>query len=174
MARDIEEFLRRAAERRKQNQQSGGNRPRPAARPDSPPPRQSLSNRDVVEPEVVPSIAPQPSRPLPSSIPASRSTGEETFDEHVRRHMDVTDVTEHASHLAEVIEHADERMEAHLDQAFEHSFGKLGSGRGTTDELEREAASNQVAEDLLQLFRSPESIRQSILVAEILKRPDFD
>lgn len=174
MARDIEEFLRRAAERRKQNQQGGGNRPSPAARPEPEPPRQSIARRDVVDPEVVPTIASQSSRPMPSSMPSSHSTSDESIDDHVRRYLNVSDVTEHASHLAEVIENSDERMEAHLDQVFDHDVGKLGSGRGTTDELEREFASNKIAEDLLQLFRSPESIRQSILVAEILKRPSFD
>jgi hypothetical protein len=170
MARDIEEFLRRAAERRKQNQQGGGKPP--VARPVSPPPRKPITERSVVVPEVVTPLPSQQPRPLPSETPTY--IGNESVADHVRRHIDVTDVTEHASHLAEVIENADERMEAHLDKVFDHDVGRLGTGQGTTDELNRDVASNAIAEDLLELFQSPKSIRQSILVAEILKRPNFD
>ena len=165
MARDIEEFLRRAAERRKQAQQGGASqqpkRPPAQQRPPTPPPRQTISDRDVVPTRTV----------FPEQQP--HSIGEESVSEHVRRHIDVSDVTEHASHLADDIEQADERMEAHLDQVFDHDVGKLGSGKGATDKLDRRSDTNAVAKDLLKLFRSPKTIRQSIMVAEILKRPDF-
>jgi len=170
MARDIEEFLRRAAERRKQAQQGGGGgqqrppaqRP-PAQRPDPPPPRQTISNRDVV--------------PTRTKFPEQQphSIGEESIDEHVRRHIDVSDIVEHVDHLAEDIEQADERMEAHLDQVFDHDVGssKFGTGKGATDELHRATRSNTAAQDLLKLLQSPATVRQSIMIAEILKRPDF-
>ena len=170
MARDIEEFLRRAAERRKQAQQGGGaqqQRP-PAQRPPvqrpakplrqtpTPAPRQTITERDIIEPREISSI------------------GQESVEEHVRRHIDVSDVSEHADHLADVIEQADERMDAHLDQVFDHDVGKLGSGKSATDELVANVNKNPIASDLLKLLQDPKSIRQSIMIAEILKRPDFD
>ena len=169
MARDIEEFLRRAAERRKQAQQGGGGgqqrppaqRP-PAQRPAPPPPRQTISSRDIVSNRTQ----------FPEQQP--HSIGEESIDEHVRRHIDVSDIVEHVDHLAEEIEQADERMDAHLDQVFDHEVGsKIGSGKGATDELKRATRNNSAAQDLLKLLQSPATVRQSIMIAEILKRPDF-
>ena len=87
--------------------------------------------------------------------------------------MDVSDIVEHVDHLAENIEQTDERMEAHLDQVFDHDVGKLGSGKGATDELNRATRSNKATTDLLRLLQDPASVRQSIIIAEILKRPDF-
>jgi len=166
MARDIEEFLRRAAERRKKAQQGGGGgqqqqRP-PAQRPTPPPPRQTISERDIVPARVA----------FPEQQP--HSIGEESIDEHVRRHIDVSDIVEHVDHLAEDIEQADERMDAHLDEVFDHEVGsKLGSGKGATDELKRATRSNKATSGLLKMLQDPASVRQSILIAEILKRPDF-
>lgn len=165
MARDIEEFLRRAAERRKQAQQGGGGgaqqRP-PAQRPVQPPPRQTISERDIVVPARVAFPEQQP-----------HSIGQESIDEHVRRHIDVSDIVEHVDHLAEDIEQADERMDAHLDEVFDHDVGKLGSGKGATDELNRSTRSNKATTGLLRMLQDPASVRQSIVIAEILKRPDF-
>ena len=164
MARDIEEFLRRAAERRKQAQQGGGGgqkRP-PAQRPTPPPPRQTVSEREVIPARLA----------FPEQQP--HSIGDESVSEHVRRHLDVSDIVEHVDHLAEDIEQADERMDAHLDQVFDHEVGKLGSGgKGATDELKRATRSNKATTDLLRLLQDPASVRQSIVIAEILKRPDF-
>lgn len=169
MARDIEEFLRRAAERRRQAAQQGGASSRPPQRrPEQP--RQSITEKDVVQPA---------SPNFPESRPLSMI--EESVDGHVKRHIDTSDISDHAAevvahsnHLAEDIEQADERMEAHLDEAFDHDVGKLGSGDSVTDELIRQMKTNDVAQGLLDLFRDPIKVRQSILVAEILKRPDFD
>jgi len=167
MARDIEEFLRRAAERRKQAQRGGGGQQRPPAqrsqakRPTPPPPRQMIGEDDIVPAKLA----------FPKQQP--HSIGEESVGDHVRRHLDVSDIAEHVDHLAEDIEQADERMDAHLDQVFEHDVGKLGSGKGATDELNRTTRSNKATSDLLKLLQNPASVRQAIIISEILKRPDF-
>ncbi|QEG24345.1 hypothetical protein [Mariniblastus fucicola] len=169
MARDIEEFLRRAAERRKQAQQGGGGQQRPPAQrppaqrqPPKPAPRHTISERDIVPERMA----------FPEQQP--HSIGEESVADHVRRHIDVSDVADHGDYLAENIEQADERLEAHLDQVFDHDVGLLGSGKGATDELIRDANNNSVASGLFRMLQDPSSVRQSILIAEILKRPDFE
>lgn len=161
MARDIEEFLRRAAERRKQQQGGGQKRP-PAQRQPEPPPRQTISERDLVKPA--------------SNFPAAKlpSIGEESVADHVQRYLDVSDIVEHVDHLAEDIEQADERMESHLDQVFDHDVGKLGSKKSATDELLADDKSNPIAGNLLKMLQNPDSVRQAIMIAEVLKRPDFD
>ena len=103
----------------------------------------------------------------------AHSIGDESIAEHVKRHIDVSDVADHGDYLAEDIEQSDERLEAHLDQVFDHDVGKLGAGKSATDELVRDKKTNSAASDLFDLMQNIKTVRQSILVAEILKRPDF-
>ncbi len=188
MARDIEEFLRRAAERRKQNQAGGGAVPPKApsaGRPSQPrpqaPPKKRLA-AEATPPTDDPyarkeKVAPPKGPPRKPSPPAQRKPQKrESIAEHVRRAIVVSDVTENASHLAEDISQADERLEARLEK-FDHAMGSLESTETVTDD---ETASvegpdkSRLAVDLLGLFSNPKSIRQSILISEILKRPSFD
>ena len=94
----------------------------------------------------------------------------------MRRAIVVSDVTENASHLAEDISQADERLEARLEK-FDHSMGSLeGTGTVTDDETAKVEGPDKshLAVDLIGMLRTPKTIRQSILISEILKRPDFD
>lgn len=171
MARDIEEFLRRAAERRRQaaQQQSSAQR-RPQQRRPAPPPRQALTEDDVVR---------EQRKSLSGSQPLSML--DESVGGHVNRHLDTSDIAAHAAevvdhsqHMTDEIEQTDERLEARLDQTFDHEVGQLGPDKSVTDELIRETETNAVALELLDLFANPKTVRQSIMVAEILKRPDFE
>ena len=185
MARDIEEFLRRAAERRKQNQGGGGAVPPkapPAARPPQPPPKKRLA-QEAAEPAEDPYARkkqpPEPRRATPPKAAPQANRGKrkrESIEEHVRRAIVVSDVTENANQLAEDISQADERLEARLEK-FDHSMGSLeGTATVTDDETATVEGpdKSQLAVDLISLLRAPKTIRQSILISEILKRPDFD
>ena len=116
----------------------------------------------------------------PRELPSKRPPKQETVAEHVKRYIDVsdvadvTDVTDHASHLAESIEHADDRMDQHVHDVFDHQVGEIHDPTGPPAVPIPGQAVSPAARDLLQLFTSPRSIRQAILVNEILKRPDFD
>ena len=171
MARNIEEFLRRAAERRKQAQQGGGQQRPPAQRPPAqrqpprqPPPRLTITEDDVVEP---------PRKKTLSSTPLST---QESVDAHVERYLDVSDIVQHVEELGDDIEQADERMEAHLDDVFDHEVGQLSQNRkSVTDEIPQgKDNSSSIARDILKRLQNPKTVRQSIMIAEILKRPNFD
>ncbi len=184
MARDIEEFLRRAAERRKQNQAGGGAVPPkapPVSRPAQAPPKKRLADEasaPAADPyarktQAAPPKSP-PRSPAPPRPPARKKR--ESIEDHVRRAIVVSDVTENASHLAEDISQADERLEARLEK-FDHSMGALEGTDTVTDDTVASvegADKSHLAVGLLELLASPKSIRQSILISEILKRPDFD
>jgi len=181
MARDIEEFLRRAAERRKQNQAGGGKVPPkapPAARPPQAPPKKRLA-QEASQPAEDPYARKEKKSPpkAPPRKPAQRPPRKrESVADHVRRAIVVSDVTENANQLAEDISQADERLEARLEK-FDHSMGSLeGTGTITDDETAKVEGpdKSQLAVDLLSLLGTPKTIRQSILISEILKRPSFD
>ena len=172
MARDIEDFLRRAAERRKQ-QGGGGQQPqrqqqRPAPQR-QPPPRQQPPRRLVIEEaqvyEQADVVEPIPQKP--------RSV----ISDHVRQYVDSTDIAEHAEHLGERLSQTDERLEARLKRKFGRDISRLDDRPSVQDpdaEIVVGKEVSNVARDLLALFQSPQTMRQAILVSEIMKRPDFD
>lgn len=155
MARDIEEFLRRAAERRKQQLQQP--KPPPAQRP---PQRleEVISEVEIVD------AAPRPAR-------------EQGVAEHVRSYINTSDIAEHAEHLGERIQNVDERVADRLGEKFDREVARLDDGNSVTDQSHSPADRGQasvVSQDLIQMLSSPQSLRQAILVSEILRRPHFD
>ena len=194
MARDIEEFLRRAAERRKQNQGQAAPKPPPAPEaPSAPPPRrQRLADEATDERKSSGELDPyrelprsreagqSKSAPPPKAPPVAKSTKpprkkRETIAEHVREAIVVSDVTERSSRLGEEVGLADEKLEARLEK-FDHKIGALeGMSSIQEDRVETEGPDkSHLAVSLLKLLKQPETIRQSILISEILKRPNFD
>ena len=193
MARDIEEFLRRAAERRKQNQGQPAPPPAPADPPSpAPPPRQRLANESNAskQPEQVDpyrelprsreagqkkSGSPTNAPPVANSPQRQRKPKRESIADHVREAIVVSDVTENSNKLGAEVGLADEKLEARMAK-FDHAIGGLeGMASIQSDRVETEGPDkSHIAVGLLELFKQPQTIRQSILIAEILKRPNFD
>ncbi len=164
MARDIEEFLRKAAERRKQQ---GAAPPaaspsvpaqpspaRPAAAPQraNPPPRQAPVEAEVVRPQRLGSGVAQ----------------------HVRQHIDTKDIVEHVSHLGEEVAEADDKLEKRIHDKFDAGMGSLAGDRKTAGLVTPAAQAGTVPpNELLNLLRNPRTLRQAILLSEILKRPEY-
>ncbi|MDA1054606.1 MAG: hypothetical protein O3C40_29595 [Planctomycetota bacterium] len=166
MAGDIEEFLRRAAQRRAQQQQQSPKpqvRPPQGQRPKPAPPRpvQILDAEIIQEVEII-----EP-RVLSGSSVA----------EHVKDHIREGVFDEQLSHLGEEVDRSDDRMEAHLHQVFEHDLGQLGARTSTASDSSLDDDSPgqrpQAAKptNFLALLQNPASIRQAIILSEILARP---
>lgn len=181
MARDIEEFLRKAAERRRQQQaekQGGAPKKKPAdsqpARRAQPPARRAkpLEAVEVVDDEI---IQAQPVKPRSSGTSNSRRR---SVQSDVQSHIDTSKIASHADGLgrlrAQMTDDVDE-----VKQKFDRGAKKFESTRAESREDSRDdeivgASVSPVATDLSQMLRDPTSIRQAILVSEILRRPDFD
>ncbi len=178
MPRDIEEFLKMAAQRRQQQKQKAAGQ-RPAAAPKKPPVQPRNPSARLPLPP-----ANQPSRPLRPGEEirilggAAEPTDmrDQSVSEHVRVHIDTSSLGEHARHLGEQVGLADDKMDARLHRKFDHSVASLKPAgtahHETTSVTERDVS--QLASELLDMLRSPKSIRQAILIAEVLKRPEFD
>ena len=164
--------------------------PRPAQPPRGnavpPPNRNALENeieaflRRAIGAEEVPTvevIEPQAANPVqPPRLEAEVYQAEpvrqgESFAQHVSQHR-----------LAEVVEHADERMEEHLQDVFSHKLGSFDRAplseiaEGTDAKAWQEDDSQQsgfTGQEIRDLFRSPQEIRKAIIVNEILRRPDY-
>jgi len=168
MAGDIEDFLRRAAQRRAPQPQAP-----PARRAPQPPPDvQILGDDDVIDADIVDAY--------PVEDPGIL-TGQDV-GQHVSQHINTADFGERISHLGEVIDNADERMEAHMHDYFEHALGDLGAttSRASDSTLDDDGApqgspgaiKKRPPFNFRKLLRSPSSIRDAIVLSEILRRPE--
>jgi hypothetical protein len=96
--------------------------------------------------------------------------------EHMRHSQDIAARVEL---LGDRVEVADDEMEAHLQQVFDHSVGRL---RKTTESastpgraaIPSEAAvvtrDSSPAHGIAELLRNPQSVRNAILLAEVINR----
>lgn len=164
MSKEIEEFLRRAAQRRAQ----GGAAPAPPA-PAAPPPAPPRSLvAEVLEAEVVEDAEQR------GGIMRGESVGS-----HVSQHLDTRATTERLAHLGEDVGQSDDRMESHLHQYFEHKLGDLGGVTSAAEDstLDPDSPAGRPAQQqpagIMQWLASPESLQQAIILGEIFNRPKF-
>ena len=90
----------------------------------------------------------------------------EGIAEHVSHHLDTKDVTSRASQLGAAVGQADDKLEAHIHDKFDHDLSKI-------DDLptDAEEAGKPVASEIAEMLRDPKSIRQAVILSEILNRP---
>lgn len=185
MARDIEEFLRKAAERRAAQQK--GQRPVTPNLPGRPAPGTSrpVPAEDVID------LAEEP-----DPFPAGQSVAE-----HVRQHIDsgAAEISQHARQLGREVGESGQKTRQRIQQNLDHDLGQLSGGQAKGRDRSRQKQSQQspsgqaagsartplnlppenappviTSVGLGQLLRSPQSIRQAIIVSELLKRPEWD
>jgi hypothetical protein len=116
----------------------------------------------------------QPKKPVvvvqkPVTIAPAQVTRHESFQERVTRNTSTADVTQHMATLGAEVGQADEKMEAHLLEKFQHQIGALEHRQKRP---ERQVKQNTAAAEFAQLLRSPNGMRQVIIASEILRRPE--
>ncbi|MEO1525255.1 MAG: hypothetical protein AAFX06_07445 [Planctomycetota bacterium] len=146
MAGDLEDFLKRAAERRaaKQRQQGGGG---PAPQQQRPQPQQPIQR-------------PAPQRPQP----------QQRYEEPIP----VAEVVEPVNPLAEQQRRLEEAKKK-AEEAREKLAKQMRGNKGKADQASTGVVlSGSPAEQLLAMLRQPNGIQQAFLLREILERPNFD
>jgi hypothetical protein len=187
MARDIEDFLRKAAERRQQ-QKSGGGRPpenprtasRPQPRP-APPQRSEPAVVDAVVVKANPAVPRLKQReqlrpPTPKPAPR-RNLREESVADHVRSHLDTSSIAEHANSLGDRIASVHDKVDANIHRRLDHDLTEIDDTPSVTDSLSHAAMQDSgasMSEQLRRMLKNPKTVGHAIMLAEILKRPDFD
>ncbi len=176
---DLNDFLRQAAERRKQREQTSG-RPTQSSQPTQPvqssppqnrptPPSRSREPQVVLDAEIV-------------EVPASFSVE--------NRHLPKLRPAIGDSHLAQEVELADDKMRDHLKQVFDHSVGNLAPKKKPKPKSATPARPNTTTEaavsrseelriqeimtkDIVSALRNPKSVRTAFVLTEILQRKHF-
>ncbi len=181
MNNEVEDFLRRVAQLRQQAEaQTKGQQQARAAQ--APKPQQQPTQRQQ-PPKQQPQQqrpAPRPQRPMPSAVEAEIVDAElADRSDRVSRLVDqdmlgTNQIAEHAGRLGAELDLADEKLEAHLHQVFDH---KLGALKSTSGDSSSAAPDRTIADDSLnqirRLLTSPSSVRNAVIMAEILRRPNF-
>jgi len=154
--KEIEEFLKRTAQRRGAKVRSEGVPPPVAQKK---PPRRLAES-------------------LPTLEPASPSPTGESVAEHVKQHLATDEFGVRAAHLADDVARAEQEMQQHVTQAFSHQVGRLADTSGDTTE-QRQAAAVRGGElaaaagaGIPALLADGARLRQAIIVNEILQRPE--
>jgi hypothetical protein len=166
---EIEQFLKRAGQRRgekapAQQQQRSTRTAGPPPAPKAPPKVPVTARREAP-------------REQPIDVMPIESHRLSTVAESVAQHLDQRKFSQRAEHLAEEVAHADEQMEAHLEQVFSHQVGTLGAGGSrslapSTDAPAKPAAAASRAAAYAQLLGTRQGMKQAIVLQEILARPE--
>ena len=169
MADDLEAFLRQAAQRRAQKAAgaqppAAPQRPAPATPPRAPSP----------PPARRPAPRPAPPTPVRAEVIEADVVPVEPVSRFKSR-VDSSGIAQHAKQLGEEVGLADEHMEAHLAKSFDHQVGSRVEPQGAPARPAAVTFDSILDVDaLLDMLTKPSSVRNAIVLSEILRRPDFD
>ncbi|QEG37563.1 hypothetical protein [Bythopirellula goksoeyrii] len=94
---------------------------------------------------------------------------QESVRDHVSKHLNTADIAQQVAKLGDDVEYADERLEQHLHERFDHKVGSLERRVQPVEEILKDSR----AQDIAQMLRSPAGMRQAIIASEILRRPEI-
>lgn len=175
MADNLQDFLRKAAERRAQQQ--GGQPAQPAA----PQPQQPQKPKPLPPLQQSP---PQPASPLIEIYDTEEVSGDD-IAAHVTQHLDTSDFNQRSSRMGNRVTQT--KQDERLHQVFDHEVGRLSHDSVTDDAYEHTSFDETYEVDdidyfeqqprkappnlITELFRSPQSVVQAFIFSEIIKPP---
>jgi hypothetical protein len=190
MKRDeVEEFLRRAAQRRAQAEEQQRRAQQAQGRPvpmppvplqPTPFPQPGQPPRRMPPARLVPAGQPQEAillEPIEAEVVTAELAGTDRIGAAVARDFAASRQIEHrTAQLGERVGLADDTLDAHLHQAFDHEIGRLRTSTAAPAAASPSAGTtpggSPAANSILQMFRSPENLRNTIILNEIITRPE--
>lgn len=172
MAENLEDFLRRAAERKQQRKQQ-----QPNAKPTSAQPGVPVNSYSP----------PPPPKPV-NRQSDQRSVGGQQKAANAKPQKQPKKFESSFQlrpYLAPQVENRDDQMQEHLHQMFDHNVGQLTGNRKTPQtpvtrspkpneiadtELVNVVTENSLAQQVLQAFRNPQSAKLAFVMSEIFQR----
>jgi hypothetical protein len=175
---EVEEFLRRAAARRAAAQQQQQRPAAPPAQPAWTPPPQQPPPPARRPPPLADVVMLQPVETVEAEVvDAELADQQDRLGRGVAQHMrGTTQIAAHAETLGDELELADDKLEAHLHQVFDHKVGDLKkstteAGAASPTQASRDAPLPGAA-SIAHLLVNPQNVRNAIILAEILRRPE--
>ena len=159
-ANEIEDFLQRAAKARKTEQV-----------------------RPVRQPQSQPQVRPPVQKPVQVEVVRDAPVGEK-IGRQVETDLDTREFTQRETRLGSEVAAADKQIDEHLHQVFDHRMGKLEFLPGEAATAPVPTAPVELTEQslldipatfatgLTDLLADPDSVRQAIVLNEVLHRPE--
>ena len=185
MKDEVEEFLRRVAQLRAQAEAQAR-----AQQQQQRPPIQQQQQRPGFQPPQAPQHPPQRMAPPARLVPAREEVvylepaEAEVVDaelaelgddvgRHVAQHLrGDQEIAEHTRQLGAEVDQADDKLESRLHSVFDHQLGQLKKTATDTAATAHVKGLPDVSlGEIRSMLRSPGSIRDAIVMAEILHRP---
>lgn len=168
MRDEVEEFLRRAAARRAQAEaKRREQQQRPAAAPQQPQRPAPIQRAPLRQ-------QPVDLEPLVEIIEAEEADASSRLSSSVAAHMrGPGEIARHAASLGYEVDQADEKLEARLQKTFDHQLGQLKNTSTAAPERAPLQTSEALAAsmNLTRLLSNAQTIRNGIILSEILARP---
>lgn len=164
---EVEEFLRRAQGKPPQQAPIRAEQPPKRPAPQRAEPHEQTRTLVSKEQRAASQGQSTRSRQTPSE---RRNLREEGVAEHVAKHLDTQDIAAHSNALGEQVGMADERLESHLQEKFDHELGQLKHRETPAD---AKSPADDFASELVAMLREPEGMRKLIIANEILRRPEW-
>jgi hypothetical protein len=150
LASEVDEFLRRASERNK-----------------------SKGTRRAAE------AAKREAKSVAAKVVKERSVGGQV-SAHVNQYLDEQEFKRRTEQLGSEVAHIDSEIEQHLHKTFDHAIGNLAGVQGEAAVAPMAIESSEFAAgdldaataNIYTLLSNPESIREAIILNEILHRPE--
>jgi hypothetical protein len=165
MRDEVEEFLRRAAQRRAQAEAKRREQVQPQQPQQRPAPVQRAPLRQQ----------PMDLEPVVEIIEAEEADATSRLSSSVAQHLrGPSEISRHAASLGAEVDQADDRLEARLQKTFDHKLGQL---KDTTTAAPVKVAlqtgeAMAASMNLTRLLSNAQSIRNGIILSEILSRPE--
>ena len=140
---------------------------------------------------VVPRPRPAVEEPVEVEIVADSTLGGRGVAAHVQQHLSTHGFDERTEQLGQRVGQADQAMETHLHEKFDHQIGQLadttGTSRGATSQpvhqtpaegagtgaSSPDVAPGGISADVRAILRTPTNMRQAVILSEIIKRPEW-
>ncbi len=169
MRDEVEEFLRRAAQRRAQAEAKRRGELQQAAQPQQQPRPAPIAR---------PSLRTQEPVNFDSGIEIIEAEEADTgsrFTSSVAQNMrGTTEIARHASSLGAEVDQSDDRLEARLHKTFDHQIGQLKdtTTAAPTREVMQSSDALLASMNLTRLLSNAQTIRNAIVLSEVLNRPE--
>ncbi len=112
---------------------------------------------------------PQPPRRSVGTLQERPAQGKKKLSSLENRHLE-TSIKPQVTSLPEGTVPSD--LEIHVEQEFAHHTGELPSEQ-RTEAQQPPSALSPVAQEIINTLRNPQDVRKAVVIAEILRRPEF-
>src|SRR5262245_5152107 len=195
---EIDEFLRQAQALRegkaaprgaapKAADQRRDEEPRPAPMGDSR--RESTPRRHVAKPPRRTSRREEQRQPAPTSAPVvvevvEARAARESVAQHVAQSLDSSKFDQRVSQLSQMQRESDAEFQQHMQRVFQHNVGTLEADEASqstksvaaevaaTAPVAKSSSTRNAAADVALLLAGRKSIRNAVVLSEILQRPE--